>query len=139
MWYNAIMKWVLSSPLHGMLSRSMVLITYTGRKSGRTYTVPTNYARDGSTLWITSYRRRTWWRNFQGGAPVVVRLQGQDRQGTAEAITDPAGVSEGLKAYLKDQPQNAKYFAIGLDDQGRPKAADLAQAAQERVVVRIQL
>ena len=33
-----IMKFVLRSPLHGMVSKTVLLITFTGRKSGKTYT-----------------------------------------------------------------------------------------------------
>jgi len=54
MWYNPIMMWVLRSPLHGMLSGSTMIITYTGRKSGQTFSTPVNYVRDGNVLWSLS-------------------------------------------------------------------------------------
>ena len=34
---NDFMVWVLRSPFHGMLSNGMMLITITGRKTGKTY------------------------------------------------------------------------------------------------------
>ena len=37
---NDFMAWVLRSPFHGMLSKGMMLITITGRKTGKTYTTP---------------------------------------------------------------------------------------------------
>ncbi len=42
MWYNPIMMWLLRSPLHGMLSSSTMIITYTGRKSGKMFSTPDN-------------------------------------------------------------------------------------------------
>lgn len=60
MWYNSIMKWILRSPLHGLINKSIMLITYTGRKSGKVYTIPVNYVRHGGLLSVTSYRHRTW-------------------------------------------------------------------------------
>ena len=47
MWFNSIMKWLIRSPLHGLVSKSMLVIGYTGRKSGRRYETPVNYVRDG--------------------------------------------------------------------------------------------
>lgn len=62
MWFNPMMKWLIASPLHIFVSKNMMLITYTGRKSGVTYTTPVNYLREGNTLYVTSWRERTWWR-----------------------------------------------------------------------------
>ncbi len=139
MWYNAIMRWILRSPLHGLISKNVMLITYTGRKSRQVYTTPVNYVRDGDALSVTSFRHRTWWRNLRGGAPVTVRLEGRDLKATAEVIEDDAGVAAGLMAHLQEAPQLAKYFQVRLNANGQPDAADVARAAQDRVVVRIQL
>ena len=48
--YNALMKSVLRSPLHGMVSKNFMLITFTGRRSGKVYTTPVNYVRDGDSI-----------------------------------------------------------------------------------------
>jgi deazaflavin-dependent oxidoreductase (nitroreductase family) len=139
MWYNSIIRTLLRSRLHGMMSKNTMLITYTGRRSGKTYTTPVNYVRNGDDLLVVSYRRRTWWRNLGGGAPVTVRVQGRDLQGVAEAITDDDAVAAGLMDYLGQTPQWAKYFDVGLNADGQPEAAEVARAARERVMVRVQL
>jgi deazaflavin-dependent oxidoreductase (nitroreductase family) len=139
MWYNPMMAWLLRSPLHGLISKSFMLVTYTGRKSGRVYTIPVNYVQNGSVLTVTSYRQRTWWRNLRGGAPVSVRLQGRELQATGEVIEDDEGVAAALNTYLQNAPGSAKYFQVGLDASGRPEAADVLQAARDRVMIRIQL
>jgi hypothetical protein len=72
MWYNLIVAFILRSPLHGLLSGGTMLITYAGRKSAKSITLPTNWARDGNTVFVTGLRARTWWRNLRGGAPVTV-------------------------------------------------------------------
>jgi len=55
MWYNPIMKWILGSPLHRVVSKSTMLVTFTGRKSGKQYTIPVNYVREGDVFYVTSY------------------------------------------------------------------------------------
>jgi deazaflavin-dependent oxidoreductase (nitroreductase family) len=139
MWFNPIMKWLIRSPLHGSVSKSMLVIGYQGRKSGKRYETPVNYARDGDELLVTSYRNRTWWRNMLGGAPVTVWLMGKQIQANAEAYSDQANVTRYLQAYLDQVPQQARYFKVNLDEQGRPVPAQVSQAAQERVMVRVLL
>jgi deazaflavin-dependent oxidoreductase (nitroreductase family) len=139
MWYNPMMVWLLRSPLHGLISKSFMLVTYTGRRSGKVYTIPVNYVQNGSVLSVTSYRQRTWWRNLRDGEPVSVRLRGRELQATGEVIEDDEGVVTALTAYLQNTPGSARYFKVGLDANGRPEAADILRAATDRVMIRIQL
>lgn len=139
MWYNVFMKWILRSPLHRILSKNTMLITVTGRKSGRPITTPVNYVHIGNVLSITSYRQRTWWRNLRGGAPVTLRLLGKDIHATANVIEDDVGVSQGLMAHLQKVPEYAKYYQVSLDSSGQPVVTDVARATKDRVVVHVRL
>ncbi len=82
------MKALLRSPLHWPLSRYFMLLSWTGRKSGRSYTTPVSYVRDGDRLFVTTGDR--WWRNVVGGGPVMVRLAGRRRAAVATPLTDRA-------------------------------------------------
>jgi len=138
--YNPFMRWLLRSPLHGLISNSTMLVTYAGRKSGKSYTVPVGYVRDGDVFLTTSLRDRTWWRNLHHGAPVTLRVKGQDLKGAGEAIADDdQSVAQSFVQYLRIAPQNAKYFDVDLDADGHPLPSDVARAVQSRVVVRFQV
>ncbi len=139
MWYNAIMAGLLRSPLHGLISKNFMLVTVTGKKTGKAYTTPVNYSREGNMLTIVSQRNRTWWRNLRGGRPLTIHLQGQDLSASGIVIEDDAGVTSDLTAYLKKNPPLAKYFQVTLDATGQPQCNDVARAAKNRVVVHIQL
>jgi deazaflavin-dependent oxidoreductase (nitroreductase family) len=135
---NPFMAFILRSPLHGLLSKNMLLITVTGRKSGRRFITPVGYVRVGDALLIVSAPDRTWWKNLRGGAPVIVRLQGRDLPGRGVAIEDRSGVAENLIGLLKAAPQYQKYLKAPLTPDGQPvDPAALAQAAAARVIVRI--
>jgi hypothetical protein len=134
---NDFMAWVLRSPFHGMLSKGMMLITVTGCRSGRQITTPTNYLRDGNTLWVISWRERTWWRNLRGGANVRVLLAGRSVEGRGQVIEEEKTVAQGLFEYYSNLPRVAKYVHINLDTQGKPLFADCERAAQKLVVVKI--
>lgn len=139
MWYDALVSWLLRSPLHGILSRGFMLVTVIGRLTGRRYTTPVNYVRDSEILWVISTRRRTWWRNLIGGAPVRLLLDGRDRFGRGEALVDEKTVADNLMAYFQKFPRNAKYFGVGIGPSGRPVPEDCARVAKERVMIRVGL
>ena len=137
-WVNRIVRAVLRSPLHRLLSGNTLLLTITGRKTGKQYTIPISYIQDGDLL--TCYTASVWWKNVRGGAPVTVVLRGQKRSGYAESIADdPQRIAEALTHVFRRVPRDARYSGVRLDHGGQPNPADVARAAQFLVVIRIQL
>ena len=49
---NPAVVWVLRSRLHGLLSWGLMLVTVTGRRTGRTYTIPVGYQRDREAITV---------------------------------------------------------------------------------------
>ena len=139
MWYNIVMIWMLRSPLHSLLDKSILLVTIRGRKSGKQITTPVNYVRDSEALWVTSTRQRTWWRNLRGGAALIVRFRGVDYPATGQALESDVEVAAGLESFFKTAPQTARYYGVKLDASGVPCLQDISRVAQSRVVIRIDL
>ncbi|WP_203825709.1 hypothetical protein [Actinoplanes palleronii] len=83
------------SPRWGRLvGRGIAMLTYTGRRSGRTFTIPIGYRRTtgGILIAVALPDAKTWWRNFLGdGGPLSVKLDGVDRAGHATAHRDDRG------------------------------------------------
>lgn len=92
---NPLIGAVLASPLHTLLSGRLALITFTGRRSGRSYTIPVMYELDGELLRIPVEwpQRKRWWRNLREEAPVQLRLRGLPRRGRARAHEERGRVS----------------------------------------------
>jgi deazaflavin-dependent oxidoreductase (nitroreductase family) len=135
---NVFIKTILRSPLHSLVSQNVMLITFTGRKSGKLYTTPVNYVRDGEELIVLSHDDRTWWRNLRGGAPISVRLQGQELRGAGEVFEEPEAVAAGLLTLAQRSPSFQKYLKIELASQGQPRDPEaLMWIAQTKVIVRI--
>ena len=139
MWFNPIMSWMIRSPLHPMVSKNMMLMTYAGRKSGKSYTTPMNYLAMNGALYTSSSRDRVWWRNLRGGAEVTLRLRGNEVPAQAEVIEDHAAVAEYLNEYLEAAPNLAKYMDVRMDANGKPDDEGVACLAQEMVMVRTEL
>jgi deazaflavin-dependent oxidoreductase (nitroreductase family) len=135
---NDFMAWVLRSPFHGLLSNGMALITVTGRKTGKKYTTPVGYYREGDCLWILTSRDRTWWKNLRGGAQVGLLLKRKPVIARAEPELDEKAVEARLYEYLKNIPQAAKPMGIRMEN-GTPNADDIARVAAERLFVKVRL
>lgn len=93
--FNAPVAAIANSPRFGaLLRRSVTLITYTGRRSRRTFSTPVAYRRRGDDIEIDANLpdAKTWWRNFVGdGAPISLTLDGAERAGHAIAHRDDKG------------------------------------------------
>ncbi len=137
MWYNVFVKLLLRSPLHSLVSHGMLLITYTGRKSGKEYTVPVSFAvDDDGALLTTSFKTRVWWRNLRGGVPVTLRLAGKNVPAVAEVVEEETAVAHHLRTYFRRFPKVAPHFFVTFDAEGLPNPRELAAAAAKRVIVR---
>ncbi len=132
---NDLVRLVLESRLHGLMGNAM-LITLTGRKTGRQVTVPANYYRDFDVLWMITSRSRIWWRNLRHGAQVRVHLQGKDLNGFAEAVLDEKAVAAQIGEYVRHLPMSAKALGVRIQD-GIANCEDSARLAKERLFVRI--
>ena len=133
---NGFMSWVLRSPLHGMLSNGMMLITVTGSKTGKKYTTPVEYFREDELLWVMTSRDRTWWKNLRGGAEVSLLLKRKPVTAIAEPDLDAKAVEARMVEYIKHVPQAAKPLGIRIEN-GKANAEDIARIAEDRLFVKI--
>ena len=84
-----------NAPLVGKLVRKgITVVSYTGRRSGRTFSTPVGYQRKGDVVNIEVMMPddKTWWRNFSGeGAPLTLELDGAQQTGHATSHRDDKG------------------------------------------------
>jgi hypothetical protein len=138
--FNRFVTWLLSSPLHGLLSRHLMLLTYTGRRSGTQRTVPITYLQNGRVVIAFCEHETTWWKNLRGGAPVTVQLRGGAYPGIATPISDdPERITPLFVAFLRKNRQAGTFNAVPFDADGEPNAGALTQAMQTKVMIQIDL
>lgn len=139
MWYNSIMEWLLKSPMHGVVSKNMMLISYTGQKSGQEYTTPVNYwqvsDKDEGLLLTTSKPDRVWWRNLKGDQPVVLRLRGKCIKTLGTVVEDVEEKGKLFRKLFTQYPGIGRYFQVALDGNNQPAAEDIERTAAQTVLV----
>ena len=85
---NPTLKFLLRSPLHRVTSGSMMLLYYTGRKTGKRYEVVLTYQEEGGKLY--TFSSSPWSLNFTDGTPVKLRLRGKMVPAAATVVDDLA-------------------------------------------------
>jgi deazaflavin-dependent oxidoreductase (nitroreductase family) len=138
---NPAVRRLLSSPLHRLLSGAVLLLTYTGTRTGRAHTVPVQYARGedgGIVIFVADHVHKGWWRNLRQPAAVRLRIAGATLDGTARAIVaDPDRVAAALRPYFQRFPQAAR--AAGLPGALATSPDALRQVAETAAVVCVEL
>jgi hypothetical protein len=117
-----VVVWLLRSPLHRVLSRSVILLTIVGRHSGHAIVFPVQYAASGSDLVVFPgrFERKQWWRNLEDPAPVEVLLAGTRRTGRGRTLAaDPDASDEALDRYLRRFPRSRRAVEAARDEARR--------------------
>jgi hypothetical protein len=139
---NPLVTWLLRSPLHGLASGGLLLLTYTGRRSGRRITLPVGYQRKGEvlTVLVSRARRKGWWRNFAEPREVALRLRGRERTGEARLVPgESEAFRDAVDASFRRLPRLGRQFGIDYDRSRGLTAEQWRQVAAEGALVRIAL
>ena len=111
---NVPMRRLLKLPFSTPISKRLMLITFTGRKTGRVYQQPVSYVVDGNTLLSPGGGR--WKLNLGNDQPIRIRLRGRDRRAVPELVREPAEVNRLLQKMLADNPRLASFVpVVGAD------------------------
>jgi len=133
---NPVVKALLQSPLHRVMSDSVMLIRFRGRKSGNSFSTPVRYLRDGDTLRAFSNSETQWWRNLRHEGSARILAAGHEQDYTTNVIeNDPDSIRRHLLIYLAQYPEDAVYHDVSLGSDGTPDAKELDIAARHAIVV----
>jgi deazaflavin-dependent oxidoreductase (nitroreductase family) len=102
-----------------VLGSTLALISVTGRRTGRTYTIPVGYDRQGGTVVVLTKRFRIWWRNLQDNPQVELRLAGRTLRAPARTGAGSEDDLSALVKFLHDRPRDAKAYGVTLAPDGR--------------------
>ena len=123
---NVPMRALLSLPFRTPLSANLMLVSYTGVKSGKAYRQPVSYARDGDTLLTPGGGR--WTLNLKGGREVRLRLRGRTVPAQADLVGDPAEVERLLEVIAAGNPRAMRFIPLPRRPDGRLEPDALAAA-----------
>jgi hypothetical protein len=149
MWFmnkiaDPLVSLILRSRWHRWMSTSVLLIGYRGRKSGKEFSLPVQYAQDGHFIYIVPGmpERKSWWRNFRDLTPVRLTLRGEELAGSGVLLDPTTQLEEivtGIEMYLRAFPSLARAYHIRTTPDGGWESADLHRAAETLAMIRVEL
>lgn len=116
----------------------IILLTTTGRKSGKKRVTPLQYEKIGEDYYLGAARglNADWVRNIQSNPQVELRVGAKHVQGTAEIVTDSSRFADFMEVRLERHPRMIGLImekAHGLPK--RPSRAQLEEMAKEEAFV----
>ncbi|WP_435363670.1 hypothetical protein [Haloarchaeobius sp. DYHT-AS-18] len=136
---NPLVRLLLASPLHVFLSHCFCLIRFTGRKTGREYSIPVTYWEVDDGYDVAIITRSVWWKNFEGGREARLRLRGNTVLGIATAVPDDDAVAAFARARLVETPVNARLLGLRIEGHRLPTVEELVPAVHDTVLLRVTL
>jgi hypothetical protein len=136
---NPILGFLLNTPLLGSLRKQLMVLSFTGRKSGRPYTVPLSaHLIDNDLYALTG---ATWKQNFRGGAAALVVYNRKTTEMRGELIRDRATVSDLYKRCAESYGVERAQRMIGLKfrEQQIPTLDEFAEAVDRMHLAAIRL
>jgi len=132
-WLQLGPRLVYAVGLAPLVGRFVLLLTTTGRKSGRARVTALTYDEFEGTTFVASARGASadWLRNIRRNPNVTVRAGNRTFDGRAAVITDPTRVADYLERQMKRRP---RLFGMILRLEGLPKGATREQL--ERIAAR---
>lgn len=124
---DARMRELLTGPGAGPVAERLALLHFTGRRSGRPYTVPAGVHRLGDRLVVAT--GSAWRHNFTGGAPGELTWRGERRAARFVLLTDAAATARGyLELYERYGAQAPRRLGITVRGQTPPGPDDFRDA-----------
>ena len=138
---NHVMRLLLTSPLHGLMSGSVMVIYFTGRKTGRRRSTPVRYLRERESRVVCLTGRETgWWPNFLEPRDVELQLAGRRVAARAHARPDDTEHKTlVLQETLERFPADAPYHGIVVKRGQEITPAQFESAVARDVVVSFDL
>lgn len=113
---NRVMRLLLHSPLHRLMSGNVMVLFFRGRRTGQRRWTPVRYLREGEDgVFCLTGRETGWWPNLLGEASVELQLAGRRVAATAQALPDDAERKDAaLRRMMERFPADAAYHGIVL-------------------------
>ncbi len=136
---NPILGFLLRTPLAGPARKQLMVLSFTGRKTGRPFTIPVSaHVIDGGLYALTG---APWKQNFRGGADAHVVYDGRTTAMRGELIRDREVVSDLLLRCAESYGVRRAQRMIGLKfrDQRIPTRAEFTVAVDRLHLAAIRL
>ena len=123
---NVPMRGILGLPFRTPLSKNLMLLYLTGRRTGKRYRQPVSYVRHDGVLLTPGGGK--WKLNLDPGRQEKIRLGGRDILARPDLVADVGEINRLLMIMTEANPRMANFIPIPRGDDGHFDEAALANA-----------
>ena len=122
-----------------IMGRLVLLLTTTGRNTGRQHVTPLQYQEEDDVIYVAAARgpKADWFRNITANPNVEVQVKARRFCGLAEPIIDPGRIADFLELRLRLHPRLVGMMLRSDGMPTRPSRAQLEQYAAQIALVAI--
>lgn len=141
--FNPVVMALLRSRFHALASKTLLVVSWSGRKTGRRFSIPTGYQRDADDVVVLLSKpgEKTWWKNFRSPWPADLLIEGRERTAMGELVRP--GSSEFFRLVeqtIEAMPFMARQFGLaGYDPARGLSAEDRARLCESAAAIRFEL
>ncbi len=137
---NRLVVGLLRSPLGRLAGRGLMVLEYTGRSSGRRFTIPVGYQRheDALIVLLSKPTAKRWWKNFREPWPAELLVRRQRHHAVGVLIPpDQPEFFDHIENTLRRLPwMGSQFGGIKYDRATGLTHAQRAVLAEHTAVVR---
>jgi hypothetical protein len=136
---NPILRFVLRTPVMGAARKQLMVVSFTGRKTGRQYTIPLSAHWIDNNLYALT--GAPWKHNFRGGAAAEVFHDGKTTSMHGELIEDPSVVADLSRRAAESYGVKGAQRRMGLKfrDQRIPTVEEFTEAVEQNHLAAVRL
>jgi hypothetical protein len=125
---NVFMRPILRLPFPTPLTKRLMLVSFSGRKSGKAYQQPLSYVQQNDTLLTPGGGK--WKLNLREDQPVRIHLRGQDVFARPEFVRDPEEIERLIGVMTAANPTVGAFVGMPKGTDGRLDRARLETAVK---------
>ena len=136
---NPILRYLLRTPVAGTARQQMMVVSFTGRKTGRRYSIPVSAHQIDNALYAMT--PAPWKHNFRDGAAAEVLHNGKTTRMRGELIQDRAVTADLYRRCAESYGAKRAQRMMGLKfrDQRVPTLEEFTEAVDREHLVAIRL
>ena len=128
--FLGIQTFLLRKNWFGGMGDVILVITTTGRRSGKPVSTPIGYVRDGAGWAALSYPTSNWYRNLRQTPEALLEIRGKALRVRAEFVDDEPGRQRLVDLYRQQRARNFRmFFNVPMDAPPEELARGIAARA----------
>ena len=137
---NFVVVSISKSLFHPLISKSILVLQFRGRKTGKKYLIPVSYCEySKQQLVCVTDRPNIWWRNLISVEEIEILFRGKMLKASVEVESENDDLIKAHLAALCEHSRVDGFFAKVRYKQGEPIEEDLKRAASRMTSIEINL